>query len=213
VSEYRFSARADRDLRSIVARIAREYGSRRAENYRSEIVRSIANIAEYPEMGHFRPDVTTKPVRFWAAYSHLIVYWPDSKPLRIARILHGALDPTDLRDRVGEPLGQYVVSTRPVIDVPLNAREQEYLDARVRSEGAANRADVLLGALRYLEDPDSEERQRTRRGARMRGARSRSATKSASTGRPSTARSSWSSFGSSSKHAVSVIRDQQRPWL
>ena len=33
-----------------------------------------------------------EPVRFWSVYSYLIVYKPDSKPLKVIRVLHGARD-------------------------------------------------------------------------------------------------------------------------
>jgi plasmid stabilization system protein ParE len=129
VTEFRLSARASRDVRSIVGRIAREHGSARAERYRSEIVRSIANLAEYPQLGHFRPDVTDRAVRFWVVYSHLVVYWPESTPLLVVRILHGALDPADLRDRVGEPVAQAYGSRArvPMLEQEAGARSCEQL--------------------------------------------------------------------------------------
>ena len=48
--------------------------------------------ARNPQIGHTRPDLTTKPVRFWPIYSYLIVYDPQSRPLEIVRILSGYRD-------------------------------------------------------------------------------------------------------------------------
>jgi plasmid stabilization system protein ParE len=54
-------------------------------------------------MGHERPDLTSRPIRFWTVHSHVLVYRPDSDPLWVLRILHGSRDPSHLRDQVGEP--------------------------------------------------------------------------------------------------------------
>jgi antitoxin ParD1/3/4/toxin ParE1/3/4 len=43
-------------------------------------------------MGHLREDLTDEPVRFWSVYSYVIVYDPETQPLQILRILHGARD-------------------------------------------------------------------------------------------------------------------------
>ncbi len=103
MSEYRFSARALRDLSAIVRRIQREHGRGRAEQFQNEVVRAAENLAAHPRMGHVRPDLTAKAIRFWTVHSHLIVYRPESVPLKVLRLLHGSRDPSDLRDRVGEP--------------------------------------------------------------------------------------------------------------
>jgi plasmid stabilization system protein ParE len=49
-------------------------------------------LAQHPGMGHQRPDLTSRPVRFWSVYSYLIVYRPDTSPLQVIRVLHGARD-------------------------------------------------------------------------------------------------------------------------
>lgn len=45
-----------------------------------------------PGIGHFRPDVTKKPVKFWSVYSWLLVYRADREPIEIIRIVHGMRD-------------------------------------------------------------------------------------------------------------------------
>jgi toxin ParE1/3/4 len=49
-------------------------------------------LASTPFAGHKREDLTDEPVRFWSVFSYLIVYDPQSKPLGVARILHGRQD-------------------------------------------------------------------------------------------------------------------------
>lgn len=52
----------------------------------------MERLAEAPGLGHFREDLAPEPVRFWPVYSYLIVYLPDSDPLQVLRVLHGARD-------------------------------------------------------------------------------------------------------------------------
>ncbi len=49
-------------------------------------------LAENPNMGHYRDDLTTKPVRFFPVYSYLVVYLADTSPVQIVRVLGGAQD-------------------------------------------------------------------------------------------------------------------------
>jgi plasmid stabilization system protein ParE len=49
-------------------------------------------LAENPEAGHFRDDLTSRPVRFFPVYSYLVVYAAGSSPIEIVRVLGGALD-------------------------------------------------------------------------------------------------------------------------
>src|SRR5436853_469138 len=45
-----------------------------------------------PEAYDLRADLAGEPLRFWAVHSILIVYRPDTKPLQVIRVLHGAPD-------------------------------------------------------------------------------------------------------------------------
>jgi hypothetical protein len=40
-------------------------------------------IAEMPEIGHTREDLTLRPLKFWRVYSFLVVYEPTSDPLTV----------------------------------------------------------------------------------------------------------------------------------
>ena len=53
---------------------------------------AMAKLAERPGMGHIREDLARSSLRFWPVYSYLIIYRPETKPLQILRILHGARD-------------------------------------------------------------------------------------------------------------------------
>ena len=56
-------------------------------------------LAEQPGLGHSRHDLTDRPLRFWSVYSYLVVYDPESRPLTIIAVLHGAQDVKKLLKR------------------------------------------------------------------------------------------------------------------
>lgn len=53
---------------------------------------AFEQLATMPGMGHTREDLTSRPVKFWKAYSYLVVYDPASLPLTVVAVLHGARD-------------------------------------------------------------------------------------------------------------------------
>ena len=58
----------------------------------AEIRRGLQFLAATPGAGHSRDDLTDEPVKFWPAFSYLIVYDPGMTPLGVARVLHGGQD-------------------------------------------------------------------------------------------------------------------------
>ena len=63
-----------------------------AERVERAIREKIVLLANMPGAGHWRRDLTDEPVRFFAVYSYLIVYRPETKPLQVVAILHGSRD-------------------------------------------------------------------------------------------------------------------------
>jgi plasmid stabilization system protein ParE len=49
-------------------------------------------LGDHPEAGHLREDLTDKPLTFWSVYQYLIVYRPESSPIEIVAVIHGARD-------------------------------------------------------------------------------------------------------------------------
>ena len=49
-------------------------------------------LAENPDAGHYREDLTSRPVRFFPVYSYLVVYLASTRPVQIVRVLGGAQD-------------------------------------------------------------------------------------------------------------------------
>lgn len=91
MAEYFYSAEARRDLFEIWEFIALD-DLDIADRIEKEIQQAISMLVRNPELGHFRPDLTSMPVRFWPIYSYLIIYDPSARPLEIVRILSGYRD-------------------------------------------------------------------------------------------------------------------------
>jgi len=72
--------------------MVRQGGTRLARYVRGELMAGIRFLADNPEVGHWRKDLTTVPVKFWPVFSYLIVYEPATRPLGIARVLHSDQD-------------------------------------------------------------------------------------------------------------------------
>jgi plasmid stabilization system protein ParE len=75
-----------------------------ADRVLADIHSTLTLLAGSPHIGHRRPDLTTRPLRFHVARDkYLIVYAPDEKPLWVVAVLHGRRNPrlmaAILRDR------------------------------------------------------------------------------------------------------------------
>jgi plasmid stabilization system protein ParE len=89
VSKYVLTAKARLDLRLIWLRIA-EDNIDAADKVKAKLRLAMEQLARMPGMGHRRADVKNPRYRFWSVYSYLIAYYPDTKPLQVVRVVHGA---------------------------------------------------------------------------------------------------------------------------
>jgi len=64
-----------------------------ADRTLDEIYDSITSLARFPQTGHSRPDLTSRPLRFQIVRDYAIGYAPDEKPLVVIAILHGRRNP------------------------------------------------------------------------------------------------------------------------
>lgn len=92
MSRFLLTPAATADLTSIRDYVARDSVTT-ARRVLREIRQTMRSLASRPGMGHVREELTTDPdLRFWPIYSYLIVYYPEPRPIRIVRVLHGARD-------------------------------------------------------------------------------------------------------------------------
>ncbi len=64
-----------------------------ADRVEGDIFAACQRLADRPDLGHPRRDLTDKPVCFFCVRgTYLIVYDPATEPLQVLRVLHGARD-------------------------------------------------------------------------------------------------------------------------
>jgi toxin ParE1/3/4 len=63
-----------------------------ADRVEQSIHASIEELAEKPNLGHFRDDVAPRIYRFHRVYSYLIIYKVEEDKLTVMRVIHGARD-------------------------------------------------------------------------------------------------------------------------
>ncbi len=91
MKRYQLTPAAEADLGDILEYI-RSDSPNAARRVLARIREAMRRLAEFPRIGHVREDLADKSLRFWPVYSYLIVYRPESRPLQIIRVLHGARD-------------------------------------------------------------------------------------------------------------------------
>ena len=85
----RISPRANSDVEAIWNYIARD-NPRAADQVEDDIQSAMRMLAEFPGLGHTRPDVRRPGFRFWRVRSYLIVYRVDEDTLLVVRVIHGS---------------------------------------------------------------------------------------------------------------------------
>jgi plasmid stabilization system protein ParE len=91
MSGFIFSNVAEADFDSILEYIAAD-SVQSALDVHARFLEVFQLLAENPEAGHYREDLTSRAVRFFPVYSYMVVYISGSRPVEIARILGTAQD-------------------------------------------------------------------------------------------------------------------------
>ena len=91
MSGYAFTPLASADIFHIWSYIADDNVDA-ADRVEQAIYDACAFLAEGPLRGHSRPDLTTRPIRFWSLTrypNYTVVYRPETAPLQVVAVLHG----------------------------------------------------------------------------------------------------------------------------
>ena len=91
MGRYLLTDSAKADIREIVEYI-RQRSPSAATRVQSELRAQMRRLADYPGIGHRRLDLAGDDLRFSSVYSYLIIYLPETRPLQIIRVVHGARD-------------------------------------------------------------------------------------------------------------------------
>ncbi len=87
MTEYRFTAAADRDLDELYWNGLTNFGERQADSYLDGLIRCFETLAANPRMARVRPELG-KGIRIHTHQKHLIVYYQEPPGIRIVRILY-----------------------------------------------------------------------------------------------------------------------------
>jgi len=82
---------AEQDIDEIITYLAQE-NPVVAQTFLNALFDAMDNLAEYPELGHFREDLTDRPVKFWPFKWHYLIIYKPTSPLEIVRVLSGLRD-------------------------------------------------------------------------------------------------------------------------
>lgn len=77
------------DMDTISLYLLEKEGVETADRIVTELFKGFYKLADIPNIGHRRPDLTSTKVLFYRIFSYLVVYEPGSNPLQILGILHG----------------------------------------------------------------------------------------------------------------------------
>jgi len=80
------------DITSIWEFIAKD-NPQAAGRVREDILDAIRRLVPFPQQGHSRTDLTSRPLRFQTVRDYLIAYAPDEKPPLVIAVLHGRRSP------------------------------------------------------------------------------------------------------------------------
>jgi plasmid stabilization system protein ParE len=64
-----------------------------ADRVIADILAALDKLVPFPNQGHKRPDLTSRPLRFTLVREYLIAYAPDEKPLWVVAVMHGRRNP------------------------------------------------------------------------------------------------------------------------
>ncbi len=88
--EFHPGARADLD---IIYDYISEDNPQAADRAVAEILAAVRELVPFPNQGHRRLDLTSRPLRFWRVRDYLIAYAPKEEPLWVVAVMHGRRSP------------------------------------------------------------------------------------------------------------------------
>ena len=89
-SGYQLTETAEAELAEILLYIADRDGVERALYVHDRFVRAFELLTAQPDSGTTRPDLTGGHVRWWFVFKWVVIYAPESSPVSILRVIHGA---------------------------------------------------------------------------------------------------------------------------
>ncbi len=91
-SRFVLTPSAARDLDEILEYVLEHSGAGLALHVHRRLHEGFSKIGTEPGIGHARNDLPDDALRVWPVFSYLIIYLPDTRPVQIIRVIHGARD-------------------------------------------------------------------------------------------------------------------------
>jgi len=85
------SPAAEKDVDDVITYLAQESPTA-AHSFLNSLFDAMEKLSDHPDLGHFREDLTDKPVKFWTFKWHYLIIYKPSLPIEIVRILSGFRD-------------------------------------------------------------------------------------------------------------------------
>ena len=89
MDEFQLTDEAILDIDGIFLYLLHKASEETADRVVTELFKAFYKLADLPNSGHRRADLTSKDVLFYKVFSYLIIYSPRSKPVQILGVLHG----------------------------------------------------------------------------------------------------------------------------
>jgi plasmid stabilization system protein ParE len=84
---------ATRDIDAILEYVLEHGGASAALHVHKRLYESLSKVGAQPGLlGHVREDLADESLRVFSVFSYLIIYRPETSPVQILRIIHGARD-------------------------------------------------------------------------------------------------------------------------
>jgi plasmid stabilization system protein ParE len=91
-SLYLLTPSASRDVDEILEYVLENDGALRAIHLYEKLCDGFVKVSTHPGIGTRREDLADELLRAWLVASYLIIYRPNTQPVQIIRVLHGARD-------------------------------------------------------------------------------------------------------------------------
>lgn len=92
---YYLSPAAELDIEDVIDYLVLE-NIQAAHHFLDSVYDAMEKLAENPEMGHFREDLTDAAVKFWPFKWHYLIIYKPISPIEIVRVLSGHRDIVNL---------------------------------------------------------------------------------------------------------------------
>ncbi len=92
MTDYAFHPEALSDLDEIWEFIAKDNVDA-ANRIVAQVLATCENLSRFPHQGHYRPELSSRPLRFAVVRDYLLAYAPDERPLWVVAVSHGKRNP------------------------------------------------------------------------------------------------------------------------